>query len=53
MDFEKVCNELGVRVEIEASNCDRALSAQDREQRGWLRQDLQKVLGELERFYLL
>ena len=53
VDFEKVCNELGVRVEIEASNCDRALSAQDREQSGWLRQDLQKVLGELERFHLL
>ena len=31
VDFEKTCNELGVRVEIEASNCDRTLSAQDRE----------------------
>ncbi len=27
VDFEKPCNELGARVEIEASNCDRTLGA--------------------------
>ena len=53
VDFEKASYELGVRVEIEASNCDRTLSAQDRECSGRLRQDLQKVLGELEQFHLL
>ena len=27
VDFEKTCNELEIRVEIEASNCDRTLGA--------------------------
>ena len=27
VNFEKICNELGVRVENEVSNCDRTLSA--------------------------
>ena len=40
-------------MEIEASNCDRTLGAQDRERSGRLRQDLQKVLGELEQSHLL
>ena len=31
VEFRKTCLELGDRVEIEASNCDRTLSAQDRE----------------------
>ncbi|KAL9582972.1 MAG: hypothetical protein Q9212_002981, partial [Teloschistes hypoglaucus] len=47
--FEKVCNELGVRVDIEASNCDRTLSTQDRERVGNLKQDLQEVLEELRK----
>lgn len=51
--FEKVCHELGVKVEIEASNCDRTLSAQDRERSERLRHDLQIVLGELEQFHML
>ena len=53
MDFKKACYELGARVEIEASNCDRTLDAQDRERSRRLRQDLQRVLGELEQFHLL
>lgn len=48
VNFEKTCNELGVRVEIEASNCDRTRGAQDREWIGKLKQDLQKVLEELK-----
>lgn len=52
-DFEKVCKELGVRVDIEASNCDRTLSAQDRERVGNLKQDLQEMLEELKKSYRL
>ena len=48
VDFEKTCNELGVRVEIEASNCDRTLGAQDREWFGKLKQDLQRELREFK-----
>ncbi len=51
--FEKTCNELGVRVEIEASNCDRTLGAQDREWIGKLKQDLQRVLEELKQSHRL
>ena len=47
-NFEKSCNELGIRVEIEASNCDRTLGAQDRKWIEKLRQDLQRVLEELK-----
>ena len=46
--FEKTCSELGARVEIEASNCDRTLGAQDRKWIGNLKQDLQTVLEELK-----
>lgn len=53
VDFEKTCNELGVRVEIEASNCDRTLSAQDREWIGKLKQDLQRVLREFKQSHHL
>ena len=53
VSFEKTCNELGVRVEIEASNCDRTLGAQDRESIGKLKQDLQRVLEELKQFHQL
>lgn len=48
VDFEKTCNEFGFRVEIEASNCDRTLGAQDREGIAKLKQDLQRVLEELK-----
>lgn len=52
-NFEKTCNELGVRVEIEASNCDRTLSAQDRKWVGKLKEDLQKILEELKQSHQL
>jgi hypothetical protein len=52
-EFEIKCNELGTRVEIEASNCDRTLSAQDREHTGKLKQNLQTVLEELKRSHRL
>jgi len=50
-NFDKECHELGIKVEIEASNCDRTLSAQDRERSEKLKQDLQRVLEELRRFH--
>ncbi|MCJ1420359.1 hypothetical protein MMC32_006716 [Xylographa parallela] len=53
IDFEQTCNELGVRVEIEASNCDRTLGAQDREWIGKLKQGLQRVLEELKQSHRL
>ena len=53
VDVEKTCNELGVRIEIEASNCDRTLGAQDRECIGKLKQDLQRVLDELQQSHWL
>ncbi|KAL8778212.1 MAG: hypothetical protein Q9213_007520 [Squamulea squamosa] len=53
VDFEKTCNELGVRVEIEASNCDRTLDAQDRKGIGKFKQDLQRVLKELKQSHRL
>lgn len=53
VDFKKTCNELGVRVEIEASNCDRTLSAQDREWIRKLKQDLQRVLKEFKQSHHL
>ena len=53
VDFDKTCNELGVRVEIEASNCDRTLDAQVRERIGKLKQDLQRVLEELKQSHRL
>ncbi len=53
VNFEKACNELGVRVEIEASNCDRTLGAQDRKWIGKLKQDLQTVLEELKQSHQL
>jgi hypothetical protein len=50
LDFEKECDELGRRAEIEASNCDRTLSAQDREGYVQMKQDLLKVLKELDQY---
>jgi hypothetical protein len=47
-EFEKVCDRLGTKVEIEASNCDRVLSAQDRRYTQQLSQDLQRVLEEVK-----
>lgn len=52
-DFEKECDQLGMRAEIEASNCDRTLRAQDREGYVQKNQDLQKVLKELEKHHKL
>jgi Mrp family chromosome partitioning ATPase len=51
--FEKECDKLGIRAEIEASNCDRTLSTQDREGQVQVKQDLQKVLKELEKYHKL
>lgn len=49
-NFESKCNELGMRVEIEASNFDRSLSAQDRELTEKLQEDLGTVLQKLKYF---
>ena len=48
--FETDCDSTGLRVEIEANNCDRILSAQDRAHATQGRQELQKVLKELEQY---
>ncbi len=53
VSFEKTCNELGVRVEIEASNCDRTLGAQDRKWTKNLWQNLQTVIEELKQSHQL
>ncbi|MCJ1423154.1 hypothetical protein MMC29_001035 [Sticta canariensis] len=50
-EFEQECDKLGRNVEIEARNCDRTLSVQDREHTKKLEQDLQKMLGELEKWH--
>ncbi|KAG9227960.1 hypothetical protein BJ875DRAFT_490520 [Amylocarpus encephaloides] len=47
-DFEKSCEELERQVEINASNCDRTLSAQDRAHVEDLRVDLENVLENLK-----
>ncbi|KIX03848.1 uncharacterized protein Z518_07401 [Rhinocladiella mackenziei CBS 650.93] len=46
--FEQECESLARDVEIAASNCDRILSAEDRERMGKLWQDQEKVLEELK-----
>lgn len=53
VDFEKRCNELRVRVEIKASNCNCTLSAQDWEWIEKLKQDLQRVLKKLKQSHQL
>ncbi|KAL9035146.1 MAG: hypothetical protein Q9214_006720, partial [Letrouitia sp. 1 TL-2023] len=53
VDFKKTCNELGERVEIEASNCDRTLSAQDRQRIAELKQALQEKLKDLKQSHQL
>ena len=50
-DFERKCDQLGGRVEVEASNCDRTLNAQDRKGIVQLQQDLQKTLQELRQYH--
>lgn len=47
--FESECDKLGSRTEIEASNCDRELSAQDREAATRWRADLDTALENLDR----
>ena len=51
LEFEQECDKLGRNIEIDASNCDRTLSGQDRERTKKLEQDLQKVLGKLENWH--
>ena len=51
LGFEQECDKLGRNVEIDASNCDRTLSVQDRKRTIELKQDLQKVLGKLEKWH--
>ncbi len=50
-DFESKCDRLGVRVEIEANNCDCTLSAQDREDVVQLQKDLGTTLEELRQYH--
>src|SRR5271169_6407955 len=47
-NFEDECHRIAERVEIEASNCDRALSAREREEADQRIEHLQRVLNELE-----
>jgi hypothetical protein len=47
-DFESECDKIGARVEIEASNCDRSLSALQREGANQRKEDLHRALKELE-----
>ncbi|RDW62068.1 hypothetical protein BP6252_11501 [Coleophoma cylindrospora] len=49
-EFEKSCDQLGREVEIEASNCDRTLSAQDRVRTEELQINLSKILEDLKGF---
>lgn len=48
--FETDCDKTARRVDIEANNCDRTLSAQDRAHATQGRQELQEVLKELEQY---
>ena len=50
-EFQKDSNKLGSDVEIEASNCDRTLSAQDRSRSERIKQDLQKALEEIKNIH--
>ena len=47
-DFEGECDKIAVRAEIEASNCERTLSALEREEANQRKEHLQRVLKELE-----
>lgn len=48
-EFEQECDKLGRKVEMDASNCDRTLSAQDRECTKKIKRNLRKVLEELRK----
>lgn len=50
-EYEQECDKLGRNLEIEASNCDRTLSAQDRERTEKLKQGLERVLEELKNLH--
>jgi hypothetical protein len=47
-DFEDQCERISTQVETEASNCDRTLSACEREEANLRKEHLQRVLEELE-----
>lgn len=48
VEFEKKAHDLAIKIEIDANNCDRAASADDREDISRLKQNLQQVLTELQ-----
>ena len=50
VEFEKTCNELEVKVDIETRNCDRTLDVQNRKCIEKLKQNLQKMLEKLKQF---
>jgi hypothetical protein len=52
-EFEQLCDKIALRVDIEARNCDRTLSAQDRECAEKLKQDLQRALEELNKSHTI
>ena len=53
VDFEKKGNELAIKVEIDTSNCDRIVNAQQQEFVSQLQQNMQKVLAELQQHHQL
>jgi hypothetical protein len=50
-DFEQKCHKLGQDLEIEASNCDRTMAAQDRERSQKVKQNLEKALEEIKNIH--
>jgi hypothetical protein len=53
VEFEKKGNELAIKVEIDASNCDRTVNARQEKTVSELQQKMQKVLAELQQHYQL
>ena len=53
VEFEKKGSHLAIKVEIDASNCDRAVNAQQQEIVSQLQQNMQKVLAELQQHHQL
>ena len=51
--FEDECNKMASRADIEASNCDRDLSAVDRAAAEQQRKDLRQVLKQLEDMHII
>jgi hypothetical protein len=47
-NFERECDRIAARAEIEASNCDRTLSTLEREEANQRKRHLERVLKELE-----